>query len=188
MDDRALRVAIIVIGHGIWLSTAALRVLRGQRAHGLRADVPWLVRYYPPLVWIPFLVPTLLVRTEHEIADELQAVGVAVALAGSAFAAWGMWSLGRAYGIGVDLFEGHRLKTDGPFAVVRHPMYLGILVYHLGAALALQSVLLLALTALVVLPYTAARIAYEDRVLREGFGEAYLAYARRTPALLPLSR
>lgn len=188
LDDRAVRIAIIVIGHVMWLSTAALRVLRGQRGHRLRAEVPWLIRYYPPLVWIPFLAPTLFVRTEHEVADELQLAGVAGALAGALFATWGMWSLGRAYGIGVDLFAGHRLKTDGPFAIVRHLMYLGILVYNIGASLALQSVLLLALTALAVLPYTAARIVYEERVLREGFGEAYAVYARRVPALLPLPR
>jgi protein-S-isoprenylcysteine O-methyltransferase Ste14 len=96
-----------------------------------------------------------------------------------------MWSLGRSYGIRMDVFEGHALKTDGPYALVRHPMYLGIVVFHLGASLALQSPLLLAATALYVAPFTAIRIAAEERVLRDAFGERYLRYAERVPALIP---
>jgi protein-S-isoprenylcysteine O-methyltransferase Ste14 len=101
------------------------------------------------------------------------------------FAAWAMWSLGRSYGIKLDLFEGHTLKTDGAFAFVRHPMYLGIVTFHLAAALALESVPLLVLTALFVVPLTLARIAAEERVLRDAFGP-YADYARRVPALVPI--
>jgi len=96
-----------------------------------------------------------------------------------------MWSLGRSYGIRMDVFEGHSLKTDGPYAVVRHPMYLGIVLFHLGASLALQSPLLLAATALFVVPFTAVRIGAEEKVLRDAFGERYLRYAERVPALIP---
>lgn len=188
MDDRTLRVAIIVIGHLMWLSTAALRLVRGHREHALRAEAPWYVSLYPPLVWVPLVGATLLVKGEHEIDDQAQLVGLAIAFAGSAFGAWSMWSLGRAYGTGLDLFRGHELKTNGPFAVVRHPMYLAVIVYHVGAALALESLSILAVAAAFVVPYTALRIVYEERVLREGFGERYEAYARRTPLLLPLPR
>jgi protein-S-isoprenylcysteine O-methyltransferase Ste14 len=88
----------------------------------------------------------------------------------------------------MDIFEGHSLKTDGPYAIVRHPMYLGIILFHLGASLALQSPLLLAVTALIVVPFTAIRIAAEDRVLREAFDDRYLRYAEHVPTLIPLAR
>src|SRR3989454_4659846 len=99
-----------------------------------------------------------------------------------------MWSLGRSYGIRMALFEGHRLVTEGPYRVVRHPMYLGILSFHIGAIFALQSLLLLAATALYVVPFTAVRIVAEERVLLQGFGDAYVAFVRRVPALVPFAR
>lgn len=188
VDDRTLRVAIIVIGHVMWLSTAALRILRGHRQRRITAGATWLLQYYTALVWIPLVFATIVFRDRVELADELQLAGVVIALAGSLFAAWAMWSLGRAYGIRLDVFEAAALKTDGPFAVVRHPMYLGILTYHVGAALALESAILLGVTALVVLPYTALRIAAEEQVLREGFGRAYADYEQRVPRILPLPR
>jgi len=175
MDDRSLRIAVLLSAHLIFLSAAALRILRGQRAHLLIADAPWWIQYYPPLVWLPFVVAYVQPRY----------AGLAIALASAAFAAWAMWSLGRSYGIRMDVFEGHSLKTDGPYAFVRHPMYLGIVLFHLGASLTLQSPLLLAATALFVVPFTQIRIRAEETVLRDAFGERYLRYAERVPRLVP---
>ena len=184
MDDRSLRIGVLLSAHLIFLSAAALRILRGQRAHLLIADAPWWIQYYPPLVWLPFLV-AYVQPLAIDLDDSLRYAGLAIALASAAFAAWAMWSLGRSYGIRMDVFEGHSLKTDGPYGLVRHPMYLGIVLFHAGASLAMESSLLLAITALFVVPYTAVRIAAEERVLREAFGERYLRYAERVPALIP---
>ena len=191
MDDRAIRIAVLLSAHIIFLSAAALRIVRGQRGHLLRTEAAWWVQYYPPVVWIPFvlvyaqvawlpsLVPAL------DLTSGFQLTGLALAIVSAFFAAWGMWTLGRSYGIRLDLFEGHSLKTDGAFAFVRHPMYLGIVTFHLGASLALESLPLLALTALVVVPLTVARIAAEETVLRAAFAP-YADYARRVPALVPI--
>ena len=184
MDDRSLRIAVLLSAHLIFLSAGALRILRGQRAHLLVADAPWWIQYYPPLVWLPFVV-AYVQPFAIDLDQGARLAGLAFAAASAAFAAWAMWSLGRSYGIRMDVFEGHSLKTDGPYALVRHPMYLGIVLFHLGASLALESPLLLAATALIVAPFTAIRIGAEERVLREAFGERYLRYAERVPALIP---
>jgi len=191
VDDRAIRIAVLLSAHVIFLSAAALRIVRGQRRHLLRTEAPWWIQYYPPLVWLPFVFaysqvawfPTLIPALD--LAPAAQVAGFGLALVSALFGAWGMWALGRSYGIRLDLFEGHVLKTDGAFAVVRHPMYLGIVLFHLGAALALESVALLVLTAVFVVPLTIARIAAEERVLREAFAP-YADYARRVPALVPI--
>lgn len=188
MDDRTLRIAIIVIGHIMWLSTPLLRMVGGTRRHELRAAAPRYVSLYPVLVWVPLVGATLLINGQHPIDTSFQVAGVVIAFIGSVFGAWSMWSLGRSYGARLDVFEGHRLKTNGPFAVVRHPLYLGVIVYHVGAALALESLSVLAVAALFVVPYTAIRIGYEEKLLRDAFGGGYDEYARRTPMLLPLSR
>jgi protein-S-isoprenylcysteine O-methyltransferase Ste14 len=191
MDDRGLRIAVLLSAHVIFLSAAALRIIRGQRGHLLRTEAAWWIQYYPPLVWLPFVLvyaqvawlPSLIPAAD--LAPAAQLAGFALALSSALFAAWGMWTLGRSYGIRLDLFDGHTLKTDGAFALVRHPMYLGIVLFNIGAAIALESLALLVLTAIVVVPFTIARIAAEDGVLREAFGTRHVEYARRVPALMP---
>ena len=187
MDDRTLKIAVLVAAHAIFLSAGALRILRGQRGHQLTAQAPWWIQYYPPLVWLPFLL-AYIQPFPIDLDQSLQLAGLGLGIVSALFAAWAMWSLGKSYGIRTDIFEGHRLVTSGPYAIVRHPMYLGIVLYHLGATLVLQSPVLLALTALVIVPYTAIRIAYEERALRVAFGERYAAYQAHVPALLPFVR
>ena len=56
MDDRALRISVLLAAHVIFLSAGALRIIRGQRGHLLRSHDAWWLQYYPPLVWVPFVI------------------------------------------------------------------------------------------------------------------------------------
>ena len=187
MDDRTLKISILVAAHAIFLSAAALRILRGQRGHQIVSRAPWWIEFYPPIVWLPFLV-AYFQPLPVDLHINVQYAGLALGVAAALFAAWAMWALGRSYGIRTDIFEGHRLVTSGPYALIRHPMYLGIVLYHLGATLVLQSPLLLAVTALFIVPYTAMRIVYEERPLLQAFGDRYASYQRDVPVLLPFVR
>ena len=138
MDDRTLRIAIVVIGHLMWLSTAAIRILRGERALGFSGRGNMLIQLYQYLVWIPLVIATFFATGQAEIDLEWQVAGVAIALASSLLGAWAMWTA-----------PGSR--------------YPGIVGYHVGAALALESILLIVATAVLVLPYTAARVITERR-------------------------
>ena len=186
MDDRALRIGVLLAAHIIFLSAAALRILRGQRRHLLRSQASWWLQYYPPLVWIPFVV-AYFVPLAVDLPIGVRLGGLALAIASAIFAAWAMWSLGKSYGIRMDLFEGHRLVTKGPYRLTRHPMYLGIVSFHFGATLAMESLALFVITILYVIPFTALRIRAEDRVLAEGFGDDFRAFAGRVPALVPFT-
>ncbi|MDP9265331.1 MAG: isoprenylcysteine carboxylmethyltransferase family protein [Chloroflexota bacterium] len=188
MDDRALRIALVLAGHIIWLSAAALRILRGRRAHQLRGGAPWWIEYYPPLVWLPLLGVLIARPFSLDLDPTVRYAGLALAWSAALFAAWAMWSLGRGYGIRTDLFAGHELKTDGAYGLVRHPMYLGVIAFHVGASLALVSLMLLVATAILIVPYTAARSAAEERLLRRAFGRSFAAYAAAVPALVPSPR
>src|SRR5207244_7803351 len=138
MDDRVLRIAVLLAAHIIFLSAGALRILRGQRRHMLRSRGPWYLQYYPPLVWVPFLFAYFF-PLPFDLPMAVRLVGLAIAIVSAVFAAWAMWSLGKSYGIRMDLFEGHRLVTGGPYRFTRHPMYLGIVSFHVGATLAMES-------------------------------------------------
>src|SRR5688500_11610330 len=143
MDDRSLRIAVLLSAHVIFLSAAALRILRGQRAHRLVANAPWWIQYYPPLVWLPFVV-AYAQPLAIDLDQTLRYVGLAIAVVSAVFDSWGIWSLGRSYGIRMDVLDGHALKPVGPYRLFRHPTYLGIVLFHAGAPLAMESSLLLA--------------------------------------------
>ena len=187
MEEAQIRIGTVLAGHIIWLSVAALRFRHSGRTHWITAPGSWVIGWYPSLVWLPLLVAFFVRPWRVALAPPAPTAGLILAVASALFAAWAMWSLGRAYGVRMDLFEGHRLKTDGPYRLVRHPMYLGIIGYHFGASFALESGFLLAVTVLLVAPYTVLRSFVEDRVLAAGFGEEFERYRSRTPSLLPLA-
>jgi protein-S-isoprenylcysteine O-methyltransferase Ste14 len=187
MDDRALRISVLLAAHVIFLSAGALRIIRGHRGHLLRSRDAWWLQYYPPVVWVPFVV-AYFVPLAVDLPMPLRLGGLAIAIASALFAAWAMWSLGKSYGIRMDLFDGHRLVTGGPYRITRHPMYLGIISFHVGATVAMESPLLLLITLAYVIPFTAMRIRAEDRVLAAGFGDEFRTFAGSTPALVPFTR
>jgi protein-S-isoprenylcysteine O-methyltransferase Ste14 len=97
---------------------------------------------------------------------------------------WARLTLGGMYnvssGFGVQLYEDQRLITSGPFALVRHPMYIGWFMAALGGILIYRTwtpVFLLG-----NFPGLAWRARLEDRALAEEFGEEWEAYRRRVRA------
>jgi protein-S-isoprenylcysteine O-methyltransferase Ste14 len=113
------------------------------------------------------------------------AIGVGVILAGLALRWWAILSLGRSFTVDVAIAEGQRLVERGLYRVIRHPSYSGSILSFVGFGLVLGNwASLLA----VVVPITAAflyRIGVEERALREGLGEEYARYMRRTRRLVP---
>jgi protein-S-isoprenylcysteine O-methyltransferase Ste14 len=78
----------------------------------------------------------------------------------------------------IEVEEGQRVVTTGPYAVVRHPMYVAVLLIYLATPLALGSFWGLAPAPLLVWALV-ARILGEERLLRENL-DGYRAYAERT--------
>jgi protein-S-isoprenylcysteine O-methyltransferase Ste14 len=82
------------------------------------------------------------------------------------------------------LRTGHKLRTDGPYAINRHPIYTGlfgmllgtVLLNGLGASLALLAVGAVFLT---------TRIPIEERVMSQAFPDEYARYRERVPRLVP---
>ena len=182
-----MRIGVLLAAHVIFLSAGALRIIRGQRGHLLRSQAAWWLQYYPPLVWLPFVIAYFF-PLPVDLPTAVRLAGLAIAVASAVFGAWAMWSLGKNYGIRMDLFEGHRLVTGGPYRLTRHPMYLGIVSFHVGATLAMESLALLVITLVYVIPFTLMRIRAEDSVLAAGFGDEFRTFAGRVPSLVPFAR
>lgn len=82
------------------------------------------------------------------------------------------------------LLENHELMTGGPYAVVRHPIYTGLLAAICGSALAVGEWHALAALAPAVFAFW-RKLTIEERWMLREFGALYEAYRQHVPALIP---
>ncbi len=111
---------------------------------------------------------------------------LALTIAGFGFCWWARLHLGKLWSGLVTTKAGHRIVDSGPYALVRHPIYTGV-IFAAFATASIKASPAAYLGALLILVgfWMTARI--EEGFLREQLGsEAYDAYSRRTPMLLPL--
>lgn len=114
------------------------------------------------------------------------AVGLAaIMLAGLAFSWWARIRLGRLWSSAITRKEGHRIVDDGPYALVRHPIYTGLIIALLATAAAEAVTTALAGTALIIFGIW-LKASTEERFLAVEFdADAYSDYRRRVPMLIP---
>jgi protein-S-isoprenylcysteine O-methyltransferase Ste14 len=109
--------------------------------------------------------------------------GAGIAMAGLGFSVWARHHLGEYWSGGITLKEGHRLIRSGPYALVRHPIYTGMIFGMLGTAIALDQYRGLLALALLV-ESLIRKLRTEEKWLTQEFGEEYLQYRREVRALL----
>src|SRR5262249_42394884 len=78
-----------------------------------------------------------------------------------------------------------KLVVEGPYRVVRNPMYESVLLVLVGEAIVLHSVPLAELAAVFFVGATLFVMLYEEPTLQRKFGAEYDAYRRRVPRWLP---
>jgi protein-S-isoprenylcysteine O-methyltransferase Ste14/membrane protease YdiL (CAAX protease family) len=114
-------------------------------------------------------------------------LGGLILFTGLGLVLWGRLVLGRQYfvstTIGAQLFVDHRLVTRGPYALVRHPMYLGVLLVGLGGVLLYRTWTMVFVSIHFIGLMRRAR--QEEQVLAAEFGEQWQAYAQETPRFFP---
>jgi protein-S-isoprenylcysteine O-methyltransferase Ste14 len=133
----------------------------------------------------------LFVRAEWHILPRpdppMAVAGAILALTGGLLCAWAKLQLGRLFSVHLGVQQEHRLIRSGPYAIVRHPMYLGIIDFILGSALVWNDAALLVLAATFLVFFT-MQLRFEEEILARHFGEEYVEYRRRVPPLIPRLR
>ena len=127
-------------------------------------------------------------HVDWEVPSGLGWLLVAATAAGFAFCWWARIHLGRLWSGVVTRKEGHHVVDTGPYALVRHPIYTGIIFAALATAIERGTWLALLGVAVMSLGwYVKARL--EEKFLRSELGAAaYDAYAQRTAMLVPFVR
>ena len=180
MHEVELVLAIGWAAFWIYWFLAALTMKRGR--------VPWS-RELPVravIVVCAFLLLRLGAFRGGDLnSDPLRAgLGLSLFAVGLGFAIWARVHIGRNWGTPMSQKDEPELVTSGPYRLVRHPIYSGILAAGVGTAVALSWMWLVAV-ALAGL-YFIYSATVEERYLTQEFPDAYPAYRHLTKMLVPL--
>lgn len=176
----------------MWLSWviywlwASRRAKPNERREPIRSGTLHLIPLFLAvwLLWARWIPAALLndrlfpwAPWEFWIAASITALGLLLTVCARVY-------LGPNWSGVVTIKQGHELIDTGPYALVRHPIYTGLLVAFIGSAIALgewRGVLA------VLLAWAAfwRKLRVEERWMIERFGEQYRAYRKRVPALVP---
>jgi protein-S-isoprenylcysteine O-methyltransferase Ste14 len=113
----------------------------------------------------------------------LAGLGLFLFAVGLGFASWGRIHIGRNWGMPMSQKDDPELVTSGPYQLVRHPIYSGVLVAGIGTAVALSWSWLIAVALAAIYFIYSATI--EERNLTEQFPDTYTVYRRSTKMLVP---
>jgi len=111
--------------------------------------------------------------------------GAGLFAAGTALRWWAVVHLGRFFSVDVAIVCDHQVVDTGPYRVVRHPSYTGLLLQCAGLGVVLGTALSLLVITVPTFLVLFHRIRVEERALLANFGEDYAVYTRRTKRLLP---
>lgn len=119
--------------------------------------------------------------TSHELV--LGVIGAIVFASGLLLAVWARIHLGHNWGMPMTQKQEPELVTDGPYRLVRHPIYTGILLGMVGTGLAISLWWLIACVLIGAYFIHSARV--EEGNLMRTFPRQYPSYRARTKMLIP---
>jgi protein-S-isoprenylcysteine O-methyltransferase Ste14 len=133
--------------------------------------------FWKPLPW----------QLPEEVQLGLTLLGAILLFPSLGIYVWGWWTLGPNYnassGFGVRLQQAHQLIADGPFAYLRHPMYLAVILAGWGGLFMYRTWTMLGFAVMMLgLIY---RGQAEEKALAQAFGTEWEAYRRRVPGWMP---
>ncbi|HYS53537.1 MAG TPA: isoprenylcysteine carboxylmethyltransferase family protein [Thermoanaerobaculia bacterium] len=162
----------------VWSARTVKRESAGSRLLVLVLFALGFLPIFNPRALSPFLATPLF------NAPAVFDAGVVITILGLGFASWARLHLGRQWSGSVTVKADHELIRSGPYAVVRHPIYTGLLAGVAGTALARATigafcgVVLIGVGCLI-------KIRVEERMMTEQFGDAYRDYRRDVRTLIP---
>jgi protein-S-isoprenylcysteine O-methyltransferase Ste14 len=112
-------------------------------------------------------------------------LGIFLMLFGVVVRQWAIAILGRFFSLTVRIAEDHKVIEKGPYRLVRHPSYTGVLITFIGLGLAVQSGGALLVLLVVFSISFGYRMRVEEQTLLSELGQDYASYMKRTKRLIP---
>lgn len=169
----------------VWLLAAISTkrsVYRESRAQRLRYSILLVAGYF--LLTRGHRMPYPLSAPVIPHMEIVAWAGVALCVAGLGFCIWARLTLGRNWSGAVTVKEGHELIERGPYRLVRHPIYTGLLAMFLGTAIVLGHVAGIAGLVLVFVSFW-IKLRDEERIMLKQFPDQYAAYQLRAKRIIP---
>jgi protein-S-isoprenylcysteine O-methyltransferase Ste14 len=167
------------VGFWIYWLAASVGVKTGRTRWGQFAGIR------VGIILIILLLARLRVFKGHTVTHDavLEGIGLGLFLLGLAVAVWARIYLGGNWGMPMTRKDNPELVTTGPYHLIRHPIYSGILLAMIGTAIAVSVYWLIA--AVVIGGYFIYSATVEERYMAERFPDTYPGYKRSTKMLVP---
>ena len=114
----------------------------------------------------------------------LRWAGFALGLISVVFWTWTQIHLDTQWSAQLQLKKNHKLVTTGPYAYVRHPLYMGMIGWAVSLSLLTANWIFVAVCALSIAGVV-GRVPKEEQMMIEAFGDDYKAYMQRTGRFFP---
>jgi protein-S-isoprenylcysteine O-methyltransferase Ste14 len=162
----------------------AVRARRGATHVDLRAEALFRVLYFAGILLVPLgraAAPDATIGGGVWVFT----AGVLIGWSGLLLRWWSFMTLGSYFTVVLKTSEDHRVVDHGPYRVLRHPSYTGLLLTLLGGALIYQNWAGTVCCVVVVLVALVYRIRIEERALDAALGAAYRDFAAGRARLVP---
>jgi protein-S-isoprenylcysteine O-methyltransferase Ste14 len=192
VNQAALIERLLLATAVIWLALALVWVVSGLRTKRniKNQSSGWQILYTVILVMGVYLIfakhigISWLDRQLFAVTVPVVVAGLLVVLMGVAFSIWARLMLGDNWSNRVTVKEDHTLVQSGPYRIVRHPIYSGILLGMLGSALQRGEVR--SFVGLMICGFSFwLKTRAEEQFMVQTFGEKYMQYRRKVKALAP---
>lgn len=175
------------------LLSIGLRELKRERHERfMERPATWLQYSQPPLILIMIALVYTGIFTDYFRAGLpvmagllLRVIGLLMLAAGVVLAVSAIRAIGPDMQSDIAVNKGHVLRTEGAYAVVRHPMYLSLILLGFGAGLSTLNLLLMGFALFVLAPAQFLRAKKEEGLFVKHFGSVYREYQKKTPMLFP---
>jgi protein-S-isoprenylcysteine O-methyltransferase Ste14 len=118
------------------------------------------------------------------LADWARVAGDLVCVLGLFVTLWARWTLAGNWSSDVTFKQGHELIKTGPYRLVRHPIYTGLLIMCIGTAIEIGRLRCWLALALMTATFW-IKLKQEEKLLLRHFPDAYPAYKKQVKALVP---
>jgi len=185
--ESALRVAGFC-----WLAIFVLWAILGfavKQTVGSRSDVRARIAVWGVLLaWLILFTddmrPGVLAARSLPVDPTVAYIGLGITILGLGFAVWARFVIGRNWGGLITVQQDHKLMRNGPYGIVRHPIYSGFMLATLGTAIIVGQIGGLISVALIVISW-GYKARLEETLMVEQFGAEYEDYRRHVKALIP---